>query len=444
MSHSACLRTPSGRPEQAPRSSGGAHVPELRKAYSGLPLLALLAIAPLLALPAEADEWNRFRGPNGSGVSKATTVPVSWTESDFNWRIALQGTGHASPVMWGQRIFLVSGDEESGNRIATCLDATSGRVLWTRMFEAATHRKHKLNSLASSTPTVDERAVYLCWATPDEYIVTATSLDGEPLWRVDLGGHKGGHGFGVSPIVSGDLLIVANEQEGDSTLVALDRRTGKQRWKVDRDTHTAYSTPCVFELEGRRAELIFTNWKQGITAINLATGRKSWEISVFDQTHTETSIGSPVVADGLVFGTCGYLGYATHTVAVRPGRRADGKGDEVFRVDRGAPLTTTPLVARGLLFLWADNGIVTCVDAKTGDAQWKKRVGGTYYASPVAVGNAVYCASTSGEMVVLELSREYQELSRSPLLEASHSSPAVSSGRMFVRTFSHLISVGGK
>jgi hypothetical protein len=346
--------------------------------------------------------------------------------------------------MWGKRIFLVSGDDETGNRIASCLDSTSGRVLWTRTFEAATHRKHKLNSLASSTPAVDERGLYLCWATPDEYIVTATSLDGESLWRVDLGGHTGGHGFGVSPIVSGELLVVANEQEGDSTIVALDRRTGEQRWKVDRDTKTAYSTPCVFELEGRRAELIFTNWKQGITAIDLASGRKSWEISVFDQSHTETSISSPVVSGGLIFGTCGYLGYATHTVAVRPGLRSDGKGDEVFRVDRGAPLTTTPLVAGGLLFLWADNGIVTCVDAKTGEEQWKKRVGGTYYASPVAIGNAVYCASTSSEMVVLELSREYRELSRSPILEASHSSPAVSGGRMFVRTFSHLISIGGE
>ncbi len=445
MIHSACLRTPFSRPDQALRSSGTWPLPELRRAWSGLRLLfILLTIAALAALPTEAEEWNRFRGPNGSGVSEATTVPVSWNEADFNWRIALPGVGHASPVTWGKRIFLVSGDEETGNRIASCLDSTSGRVLWTQTFEAATHRKHKLNSLASSTPAVDERALYLCWATPDEYVVTAISLDGEPLWRVDLGGHKGGHGFGVSPIISGELLIIANEQEGDSTIVALDRRTGDQRWKVDRDTRTAYSTPCVFESEGRSAELIFTNWKQGITAIDSTSGRKIWEISVFDQNHTETSIGAPVVADGLVFGTCGYLGYATHTVAVRPGRKSDGQGDEIFRVDRGAPLTTTPLVARGLLFLWADNGIVTCVDAKTGQEQWKKRVGGTYYASPVAVGNAVYCASTSGEMVALELSREYRELSRSPILEASHSSPAVSGGRMFVRTFSHLISIGGK
>lgn len=407
-------------------------------------ILLLLVAAVLPCAPTCGEEWNRFRGPNGSGVSDATTVPVTWTEADFNWRIELPGVGHASPVAWGQHIFLVSGDEESGDRVASCMDSASGRVLWTRTFEAVTHRKHRLNSLASSTPTVDERGLYLCWATPDEYVVTATDHDGKPLWRVDLGGFKGGHGFGVSPIVSGELLIVANEQEGDSTLVALDRRTGKQRWKVDRDTKTAYSTPCVFAPAGRPAELIFTNWKQGITAIDLMSGRASWEVSIFDQKHTETSIGSPVVSGDLVFGTCGWLGYATHTVAVRPGRESDGRGEEVFRVDRGAPLTTTPLVADGLLILWADNGIVTCVDANSGKEQWRERVGGTYYASPIAIGEAIYCASASGEMVVLELSREFRELSRSPLLDATHSSPAVADGRIFVRTFSHLISLGGK
>lgn len=407
------------------------------------PLLCLILVA-VSAAHVSADEWNRFRGPNGSGVSDAATVPTSWTEGDFNWRIELPGTGHASPIVWGERLFLLSGDDETGNRIASCVDAESGQVTWNRSLEAATHRKHSLNSLASSTPTVDANRLYMCWATPDEYVVTALNHDGEPQWRVDLGGYRSGHGFGVSPVLVGDLVIVSNEQDGASTLVALDRSSGERRWTVDRNTKTAWSTPCVYAPDGRAAELIFTNWKQGITAIDAVSGRSSWQVSVFDQKHVESSIGSPIVSGDLVFGTCGWLGYATHTVAVRPDDAAKERGTEVFRVDRGAPLTTTPLVAGGLLFLWGDNGIVTCVDAATGKLQWRERIGGTYYASPVSTANAVYCASTSGEMVVLERSREFRELSRSPILEGSHSSPAIAHGRMYVRTFSHLMSVGGR
>lgn len=390
-----------------------------------------------------AGEWNRFRGENGSGVSAATTVPVRWTADDFNWRVELPGTGHASPVAWKKQLFLLSGDEESGNRIASCIHSESGDLVWTRTFEASSHRRHRLNSLASSTPAVDDHGVYLCWATPDECIITAVDHEGVPQWRVDLGGFRSGHGFGISPIVADNLVIVAKEHEGDSIVVALDRTTGNQQWKIDRNTRTTWSTPCLYAPAGREAELILTDWEHGVTAFDVRTGAARWELSVFDQEHSESSISSPVVSGNLIYGTCGYLGYATHTVAVRPDNGKTATVEEVFRVDRGAPLTTTPLIADGLLVLWADNGIVTCVDATTGREHWRKRVGGTYYSSPVAIGKAVYCASVSGEMVVLDLSREFRELSRSPLLEASHSSPAVVDGRLFIRTFSHLISIGG-
>lgn len=406
-------------------------------------LFALSACLSFAGSECDAQNWDRFRGPNGSGTSDASTVPTGWTESDFNWRIELPGAGHASPVAWGTRLFLVSGDEKTGTRTVSCVDSRSGKTIWTKTFEAPTHRKHKLNSFASSSPALDEQRMYLCWATPDEYVVTALNHDGDEEWQVDLGGYKAGHGFGVSPIVFEDLLIVPNDQEGRSFIVALDKHTGQRRWKVDRETQATYSTPCVYAPAGRSPELIFTNWKLGITALNPATGRTNWEISAFDLSHSETAIGSPIVSGDLVYGTCGYLGYATHTVAVRPSRSTPGKSDEVFRVDRGAPLTTTPLVTHGLLVLWADKGIVTCVDSKTGSEQWKSRIGGTFYASPVAIGDAVYCASTNGEMIVLAASREFEELSRSPILETSHSSPAVVDGRMFIRTVSHLISIGG-
>jgi outer membrane protein assembly factor BamB len=392
---------------------------------------------------AAGQEWTRFRGPNGAGVSTATTVPAVWTEDDFNWRVKLPGAGHSSPVFWGEKVFLVSGHEETGARIVQCLDRTDGRTLWTREYPAAHHKKHQLNTFASSTPTVDAEALYVTWATPEDYLVTALDHGGRQLWQVDLGPFKSGHGFGISPILYADMVIVGNDQEGDSAILALDRRTGLARWRVDRDTKTTYSTPCVYRRPGRPDELIFTNWQHGIMGIDPLSGRTNWEIQVFDTSHIETSIGSPVVVGELILGTCGWLGHATHTVAVRPGDTADDPVKEVYRVDRGAPLTTTPVAHDGLLFLWADNGIVTCTDAATGEVHWQRRVGGKYYGSPVVVGEHVYCLSVEGEAVVLAASKDYRLIARNPLGETSLSTPAVADGTLYLRTASHLSSIGG-
>jgi outer membrane protein assembly factor BamB len=396
-----------------------------------------------LGSTADAQEWTRFRGPNGSGISDANTIPTKWTADDFNWRVKLPGVGHSSPVLWGQKIFVTSGDEEHGARTVLCLDSRDGRTLWLRNFTSTKDRKHQLNSFASSTPTVDADQVYVCWGTPQEFIVLALDHQGETRWRVDLGPYKSGHGFGSSPILHGDQVILGNDQEGESSIVALDRKTGAVRWRIPRKTKTAYSTPCVYQPSGRSAELIFTTWEHGIMGIDPRTGSTNWEIQVFDQKHIETSIGSPLVSGDLVLGTCGWLGVALHTVAVRPDASKTGQATEVYRVDKGAPLSTTPLVARGCLFLWGDNGIVTCVDALTGELAWRNRVGGTYYSSPIAVGAYVYCPSADGEMVVLAADKQYREIARNPLGEGSHSTPAVANGRMFVRTFTHIISLGG-
>lgn len=390
-----------------------------------------------------AQEWTRFRGPNGSGVSRATSVPASWSESDYNWRTTLPGTGHGSPVVWGVRIFVVSAPEETGRQIVSCLNTDDGKTLWSREFDSTTHRKHELNSFASATPVVDEHRLYFCWATPQEYIVSALSHAGEPVWRVDLGPFKAGHGSGASPILFDDMLIVANDQDGDSSLVALDCASGDVHWRTPRDTQVTYSTPCVYRGNGRPGELIFTDWKRGITAVDPQTGMVNWETPVFDATHSETAIASPIVYEDLVLGTCGYLGYATHTVAVRPDDSQPAKVQQVYRVDRGAPLSTTPVACDGLLFLWADEGIVTCVDARTGETYWRKRVGGKYYGSPVVIDGRVYCCSSDGSMVVLAAERQYRQLARNPLQEGSHSTPAISGGVMYVRTFTHLISIGG-
>jgi len=413
-------------------------------------LRAVLVCSVLIACGrAPGQEWTRFRGPNGAGVGSAN-IPSKWTEDDYAWQASLPGKGHSSPVLWGKRLFITSGDEKTGTRIVLCFDADTGRRVWSREFAAHTHGKHSLNSFASATPAVDEKRLYVSWATPKDYIVLALDHEGKEVWRRDLGPFKTGHGYGGSPIVYEDLLVVPNEQDGESSLVALSAADGKTRWQVPRDSQVTYSTPCVYQPKGRPAELIFTNWTYGISALEPATGKTRWEIKVFSKDHLETAIGSPIVAGDLVLGTCGYLGKGNHTVAVRPVGEPEttaagsGKAEEVYRIERGAPLTTTPLAVGKLLFLWGDEGIATCADAATGKVHWQKRIGGTYYASPVCAGKNIYCTSADGEVVVLAASEKFAELGRVHLGEPSNATPAIAGGKMFLRTESRLMALGGR
>ena len=272
----------------------------------------------LLGNPSVGQEWTRFRGPNGSGLSTATTVPIRWTEKDYNWNLELPGAGHSSPVLWGERIFVSCADEKTGRRLVLCLRTRDGQRLWTAEFGGEKHGKHQDNSFASATPAVDEHRVCVCWAGPKEYLVAALDHEGKELWRVDLGPFKSGHGSGPSPILHDGRLIVPADHDGNGSLVALDAATGKIAWKVPRRSKATYTTPCVLQAKGRPAELIFTNYEHGVTSLDPKTGERNWELDVFDKRHMETAIGSPVVAGGVVFATCGWLGVRQEVVAVRP------------------------------------------------------------------------------------------------------------------------------
>jgi outer membrane protein assembly factor BamB len=391
-----------------------------------------------------AQEWTRFRGPNGSGVGTATTIPARWTERDYSWKVELPGVGHSSPVLWGERIFITCGDEETGKRVVHCLNAASGERLWSKDYAGGRHGKHQDNSFATASPAVDGQRVYICWGSPKEYLVVALDHAGKEVWRRDLGSFKSGHGFGASPIVVDDLVVVANDQDGaTSALYGLEAKSGEIRWKVPRKSKSTYTTPCVYETAGQTAQVIFTNYEHGVTSVDPKSGRVNWEIDVFDKRHLETSIGSPIIAGKLVFGTSGWLGVRQEVVAVRPSG-SDGKPEVAYSIDRSVPLCTTPLVKDDLLFLWGDTGIVTCADVATGKVHWRERAPGSYYASPVYAGDNLYGVSRTGEVVVLAAARKYKLLGRNQLGEGSHSTPAIAGGRLYLRTFSHLISVGGK
>lgn len=404
-------------------------------------MLLFLCSVFLCPLPTSAQDWPRFRGPNGSGIAETKAL---WTENDRLWKVKLPGKGHSSPVISGGRVFITAGEVQARQRLLLCLDALDGRTLWTRSYPVAAHRQHEDNSWASGTPAVEERHVYAPFASPKDYLIVALDHAGAEKWRVDLGPFQSGHGFGVSLIVHDGLVIVANEQDGKSSLIALDCNTGKTRWQVPRRSKASYATPCVWQPQGRAAELIFANYEHGLTSVDPKSGAVKWEIDVFDKGHIETAIASPFVAGDLVFGCSGWLGVKKEVIAVRPPASAGDEPRFVFKLTRAAPLVTTPLVVGDLLFMWEDDGIVSCADARTGKTHWRERIEGSFYASPICAGGRLYNVSRTGEVVILARAPRFAELSRFSLGEGSFSTPAVAGDILYLRSFQHLQAFGPK
>ncbi len=422
----------------------------MRMIAAGLLIVAL----PLLVgaktadtAPTEEQEWTRFRGPNGTGISMAKGIPSEWTEKDYNWDATLPGVGHSSPVVWGNKVFLISASTETAERIVSCLDTETGKTVWEKRYPSRVHPKHLRNSFASATPALDRDHVYVSWSTPEQYTVLALNHDGSHAWRVDLGPVVSQHSTGVSPIVFEDMVIMGNDQDGPlpdnpdsgtSFLMALNASDGQVRWRTERNNAVvSYSTPCVYRSpETGKPELIFNSQAHGISSIDPYTGQVNWEFGAFDK----RAVSSPIIAAGLIFGTTGSGGGGNYVAAVRPGK----KPELVYKITQMAPYVPTLLAKDDLLFLWGDNGVVSCVDAATGKVHWRQRVGGSFWGSPVAVEDRLYCISEDGTVVVLAAKAEYKLIARNPLGENSNSTPAVAGGRMYLRTFSHLISVGGK
>ena len=410
--------------------------------FAGL-LLAFTLV--LNAGISSAQEWTRFRGPNGSGVGELASPPVTWTEKDYAWKAELKGTGHSSPVLWGGKLFVTAGDPATGERVVMCFDSSTGKNLWTQTFAAQTYRTHNRNSFATSTPAVDERHVYCCWAVPEQYVVMALRHDGTLAWQAELGPYKSQHGYGTSPIVHEGLVVVANEQDGGGSLIALSAADGKVKWTVPRNGKNAtYSTPCVFQRAGGPAELIFTNWKHGITSIDPATGKQNWELSCFEVDKNERAIASPIVAGNLVLGTCGFVTAQKHLVAVEPPTSPDAEPKETWRLERAVSYMPTPIYKDGLIFCCSEQGIATCLDAATGKQQWQERVNGNFSGSPVIAGDKMYCPANNGEVIVLAAKPTFELLARNSLGDQTQSTPAIANGRIYFRTVKHLIAIPGR
>jgi len=388
------------------------------------------------------QEWTRFRGPNGSGEAAPADIPTTWTQRDYKWRTELAGEGHSSPVLWGNRLYVTAADDDATQRVY-CLDAGNGQVAWRTQFPLKVCPKNTLNSFATSTPAVDHERLYVAWATRECYILVALRReDGREAWRRDFGPFEAEHGFGASPIVYEDLVIVPDDQDGRSSVIAVDSASGKTRWIAPRRSRkAAYSTPILYTPPAGPPQLILTSWAHGISSLDPRTGAICWELGVLDY----RTVGSPVVAAGLIFAACGEGGGGKQMVAVRSGDR-DKKVEAAvaYPIQGKLPYVVTPVARGNLLFLWGDQGIVTCLDAPTGKRLWQERVPGKFFGSPVRVGDRLYAISREGKVVVLAAADQYTLLGVSDLGEPSQSTPAVAGGVMYLRTKSHVMAIGGR
>jgi outer membrane protein assembly factor BamB len=436
------------------------------------PALVVLALASAFGA-ARAEDWPQWRGPHGNGVSLDTGYPIRWDHKSVSWRAPLGGLGVSSPVVWGGRAFVTSqagrarlkpgrhptlarGEEAkeekplgAGSAAAAAAEKVEflveafaradGRRLWQYRLaaEGELPEVHEKHNLASPSPVTDGERVY-AWFGNGQLV--ALRLDGSLAWRRHLGREYGpfhiNWGHGSSPALHGDLLYLLCDHEPGSYLLALDKATGKERFKVERPKGSiSYSTPTI--VRGPKGDEMIVNSTTRVDAYDPKTGELLWWAG---ESH-RFAVPVPTFHDGVLYASRGYR--SGPYFAVQTGGRGDVSQTHVrWSVATGAPYISSLLHYEGLVYMANDAGIVTCVDPKTGEKVWQERIPGIFTASPVAAEGRVYLVSETGEAIVLQAGREPRVLSRNVIGERSAASPALAGGRLFLRTDDHLIAVG--
>jgi len=400
---------------------------------------AAVAIATIFfATFAAAENWPRFRGPNGTGMAGGSySAPLS--EKDIAWKIALPGSGHSSPIVWENHLYITSADQQSSRRYILCINPADGATLWKHDYEFFSYHKHKDNSYASATPAADELGVYVAWTMPNEYALLAFDHDGKERWKQSLGTFQSQHGSGSSPVVVNDLVILNDDQEkSPSALYAFDRVTGKQKWKLDRRStgKAAMSTPCLWQPPSGPQQLIVTTWGGSMQGIDPIVGKLLWDApGIF----FSRPVGSPVTTSDIIIGVNGAGTAQRELIAVRAPANSGEKSKVLYKISKLGPHVPTPLVKGDHLYLWNDLGMLTCVNVVSGEVVWSQKVAGNYYASPICLGDVLWSISRDGDLVGINIADGYKPLCRVSLGEGSQATPAIANGQMFVRTSGHLI-----
>jgi outer membrane protein assembly factor BamB len=428
----------------------------------------------LLGVSLSAADWPNWRGPRGTGASDEKNLPVRWSASEnVAWKAPIGGAGVSSPIVAGDRVFVtsqqgsgvrrpgnhprlaqganagVSGERAlagsgDGDRTFFVVEAFSrgdGRRLWQYRTEAAgplpgVHDKH---NLASPSPVSDGQMVYAWFGTGQ---IVALDMTGKVVWERHLGKEIApfeiNWGHASSPTLYGDSLLLLCDHAPASYLLAVDKKTGKERWRADRGKgRMSYTTPFVVETPGG-PELI-VNSSERVDAYDPRTGTFLWHFGGSNQ----FPIPAPTFHDGVVYMTRGYR--SGPYMAVRPGGRGDiSRSHVVWEVPTGAPYISSLVYDEGILYMASDVGAVTAIDAATGRRIWQQRVDGIFSASPVAGDGKIYFVSETGETIVLKAGRTPEVLARNDLGERLIASPAISNGQLFIRSDNQLFAIGKK
>lgn len=397
-----------------------------------------MAILAALVSPAAAENWPAWRGPRGDGSSLEKDVPLRWSGTEnVRWKTPIPGKGHASPIVWGDRVFVVTALAQSTERVLLCLDATSGKVLWQRVvLTTPLERLHALNSHASSTPATDGERVYVSFLDRDTMYVAAYDFKGNLVWEVRPGPFASRHGYCSSPTLWKDKVILNGDHDGPAYLIALDRRTGRMLWKTMRPNNTrSYCAPIIRTIEGRNQMVLSGNLC--VASYDPDTGEQHWIIDG----PTEQFVASLVYNGELLFMTCGYPDHFMQAIA------PDGSGNVtkthvVWQKTEDCSYVPSPIAVGPYFLLTSDGGVATCLNAKTGEAVWRERLGRHFSASPISAVGRVYFLSDKGITTVVKPGPALEVVARNELGEKTFASPAVSNGRLFLRSEKHLYCIG--
>tara|TARA_R110002095_G_scaffold212737_1_gene202451 strand:+ start:5042 stop:6307 length:1266 start_codon:yes stop_codon:yes gene_type:complete len=409
-----------------------------------IPLRIILGICFFLSTltALQAENWPRFRGIDGTGISSEKGFPLKWTEKDLAWKIELPGLGHSSPSIWGDNLFVTSAIGDGETRYLFCIDPKTGEEKWRREMQLKKSHKHRKGSWASSTPATDGEHVFVTFADEESYMLVGYDIKGKKIWEQNLGPFTSQHGHGSSPIIYKDLVIAANDQQGPSSVVAFNKLTGKPAWQAERTVRrTSYATPIVINHPNTNPQLICVSGATGVSSLDPETGKVNWTTGEFPM----RTVSSPVYGEGLIFATCGGGGNGKLLIGVDPTGTGNISETHIkYKRTTKLPYVPTPIVYEGHLYLWGDGGVVSCVDLATQKNVWTERVDGGYSSSPVCVNGVLYCMSETGEVAMIDASPTFKSYGKVELNDPSHATVVVANGRMFLRTFRNLYCLEAK
>jgi len=405
----------------------------------------------LIATPtlSAQENWPRFHGHNGSGVSPNSALPSSWTDSDYAWQVDLPGVGSGSPVVWGERIFLTESDPSTAELTVLCLSASTGQELWQKKFESSKHHLHWKNTFASATLAADDQKVYVTFANEQHTWLIAISHQGDEKWKRDFGPYFSSHGFGSSPMVYQDKVILVNSQQaeklkpgqvpGVSRVIAVNATDGSDAWQTPLETRrVCYGVPCVYQDAGGTDQLIGANTGNGFYSLDPESGKMNWQTG---DTFTKRVVASPVLAGDLVMTTAGSGGGGNYLVAMRLGSEVTTPPVEAYRI-QSASYVPSPVVVGDLMFMFTDKGIVSCYEVATGKLHWKKRASKGFNGSPVATKDHIYAVDEAGNIHVVAAQKEPKLEIMASMEQPARSTPAIVGDRIYFRSNSRLWALG--